>query len=232
MKKQFYILNLFLAILLITNQNLALAQRAEESNDNSSESAPSSRERNNRKMERTVKYKKPLSVKKIKQQTRAAGSRTIGCKLPIEVNKLYLIAPENHVALTAKERPTFYIYLDRVPSQPIRYSLNSQKELLFQQTIEIARKGIIPITLPPGIYLEESREYFLTLGIVCEPRNPIKDFHVTVEFMKINLDRNLDSDLTSNVLWYDLLDLAYKSFDQKLFLSLINQIGFSKFQLD
>lgn len=184
------------------------------------------RENRNQRDRRNIKYKKPINTEKIQQQTRAGGSRSQGCSSPLKISKLYLIAPQDHVGLTDKKRPTFYLYLDKIPTRAMRYSLNSQKELVFQKTINIKQKGIIPIRLPEGVELKEAGEYYLTIGLICEEKKPIKDFHASIKFIKINSKEMLSNNLSSANLWYDILDEVYRSNNRALFMSLTNQIGF------
>jgi len=250
MKKKYYFLSLPLATLLttISDPNFIQAntkdsqageihratliskevqKNSEQTNSPRRETDSSrSRENSNKKPQRNIEYQPPVSAEKIRQATRAGGSRTRGCEQKLEVKKLYLIAPQDRVAFTSQKRPTFYLYLDRVPSQNLRYSLNSNKKLVFQTTITIAQKGIVPITLPENIALEPSGEYFLTIGLICDRNIPIKDFHVSVKFVKIHDNSNLELPLSLNNLWYDLLDFAYKSDNKALFLSLADRIGF------
>jgi len=183
-------------------------------------------------IERFQKSQENLFNENIFQKTRASERRIKGCKQPIKVNKLYLLAPRNLLAATNKQRPTFYIYLDKVPSQPIRYSINSQERRLFEEIIHIEKKGVVPITLPPNVTLEATGQYYLTLGIICNREIPVKDFHINVKFAKVNVNQNIQSKMPSNIYWYDLLDFAYKSQDDRLFLLLAHQVGFNDIELN
>lgn len=239
----------FLAIYLDPfgmSSTLAMRSRSEteidrnrEGSDRTLEETTSEEKENREQQNSQIEYQLPREVEYQRQRTRSGGNRGKKCDRPLNNEGIEIIAPEDHVALTINSQPTFYVVLKEVPQAEIRYSINSTDRLLFVETTPVDRRGIIPITLPQSVKLDTPGEYFLTLGLVCNQEIPVNDPHVRVKFRKIYSSSSLEAELKSadstvqsakilarSSLWYDALDLAYKSKDDSIFRSLASQAGF------
>lgn len=88
---------------------------------------------------------------------------------------LYLLAPKDHVGVTASDRPTLAWYISSVPDVPVEFALVEEgvPTPLWKQKIEVRKAGIATISLPENLsQLVVGREYKWSVRLICNPVSP------------------------------------------------------------
>ena len=103
------------------------------------------------------------------QRTEGSGSR--GCDR--EEAYLQLLVPQDHIAATTSERPTFLWYVSKT-SMPIRFVLadpTKEKPILDKQ-MPPKKSGIIGVELPLSTKLAVGKKYRWTVSLICNEKHP------------------------------------------------------------
>jgi hypothetical protein len=171
------------------------------------------------------------------EQTEGAGTRpaSVGLcpgDLPTENASLTPLVPHRDQALSARERPTFFVYIPETSARQAVFTLRDEGEsYYYEQSIAIERTpGVIEITLPadaPGLVAD--RDYTWFLSVACNralrPGDPMISGHITrvvadpsVPDVWSETSTSVPQDVTGwhaqltpylqNQLWYDALAIA------------------------
>ena len=170
-------------------------------------------------------YNRPSDTSRRDGSQRRTISGSRGCER--QSAQLTLLIPEDHIALTASEHPTFLFYLSDLPARPIRISIvDPQKpEPIFDRTLTINKAGLFSVTIPPTVSaLENGKTYILTAGILCHPTRMSASAYISVNFQKIALNSYQQKKLerastlleraqiyAKEGIWYDALAASYEA---------------------
>lgn len=186
-------------------------------------------------------YVPPAKDRK-QQEATASGSR--GCPgKPVNITSLI---PTDHTPTTISAQPNFLFSVEFVPNLSVRFSLVEPRvsEPLWESNIAVNRSGILSVSIPPSVSLEEGKKYVWNLEVICNPNHPSESWldrgAVTRVPLKPELARKLaeaNSELekavilANNGIWYDAIAISYHDRDEakanSYFKGLLAQIGIS-----
>jgi hypothetical protein len=168
------------------------------------------------------------------QRRTASSSR--GCSGE-EIAQLTIIAPQDEIALTTLDRPTFFIYLSKIPSHHVKMSITHPKESepYFETDLKVEKAGWQRIEVPASRQsLKAGETYILTAGILCNPLRLSDSIYARITFKKVNLSAQAKQKLAlaandlekagiyaTEGIWYDAIKYAYQ--DRNYFNFLISQ---------
>jgi hypothetical protein len=113
---------------------------------------------------------------------------------------LYLLAPKDHVGVTASDRPTFFWYISNVSDVPVEFALVEEgvPTPLWKQKIEVQKAGIVSIPLPENLpQLAVGREYKWSVRLICNPVSPSAASPYISWIRKVPLTESLRSRLSN-----------------------------------
>lgn len=160
-----------------------------------------------------------------RQATHTEGAGSRGCNVD-QVVKLKLIAPQDHVGLTTSAQPTFFWYVSRPTTLPLRFTLVEQDEPepLVDSYFRLKQGGIVKFKLPPNITLQPDREYRWTVSLICNKQRPSANMYAFTWIRRSTLPASFalqleeaETDLEKGLvyarsgLWYDAVALLYKA---------------------
>lgn len=182
------------------------------------------------------------------QRTEGSGSRSTGCRGGTD---LQLLAPQDHIAATTLERPTFLWYVSNT-SMPIRFVLSESgtgaKKTILNKQINPSKPGIIGVELPLQAKLAVGKKYLWVVSIICNKKHPSENIYAYAQMERVAMSMTLKQavQVTDNNqkaiayaqagVWYDALANLYKlhiahpqdkQATQNL-VQLLNQVGLSK----
>lgn len=183
------------------------------------------------------------------QRTEGSGSRSRGC------NRggvhLQLLAPQDHIAATTSERPTFLWYVSNT-SMPIRFVLSEPgpgvKKPILDKQINPSKPGIMGVELPLKAKLALGKKYRWVVSIICNKKHPSENIYAYAWMERVAMTTTLKQavqvkDNSQKAIayaqagvWYDALANLYKLHiahpeDKQAaqnFFGLLNQVGFSR----
>lgn len=183
------------------------------------------------------------------QRTEGSGSRSRGC------NRggvhLQLLAPQDHIAATTSERPTFLWYVSNT-SMPIRFVLSESgtgvKKTILNKQINPSKPGIMEVELPLKAKLAVGKKYLWIVSIICNKKHPSQNIYAYAQMERIAMSTTLKQAVqvkdnkqkaiayAQAGVWYDALANLYKLHiahpeDKQAaqnFFGLLNQVGLSK----
>ncbi|MGF1487678.1 MAG: DUF928 domain-containing protein [Prochloraceae cyanobacterium] len=226
-------------IAAITLGNVVKAERSESQTlENQTEETNKKQTRSSREIEvnpteiSPVVYNAPPDSSR-HQKTRTASTRV--CSYPI-IGDFHLLAPDDHVALTADQNPTFYVYFESIPNTELRYSVGNPDNYITDRRVKISEPGLLPIEINPENKEFPSDLYYLTIGLVCKDGRSRADKFIRLRFVKIDENRlqivknssnstlETVATLAKDGIWYDALNEAHSLKDKEVFLNLLSQI--------
>lgn len=104
------------------------------------------------------------------------------------------------VELTVSDRPTFFVYIPKTTAASAELILtnDSGTEFLTQSSIPLTGEaGVVGITLPPQVNLQENQTYQWSIALVCDPDDPSSNLLVDGWVERRPLDRNLAAQLAA-----------------------------------
>lgn len=182
------------------------------------------------------------------QRTEGSGSRGTGCR---GGTNLQLLAPQDHIAATTSERPTFLWYVNNT-SKPIRFVLSEPgpgaKKPILDKQINPSKPGIMGVELPLKAKLAVGKKYRWVVSIICNKKHPSENIYAYALMEKVAMTTTLkqalrEKDNTQKALayaqagiWYDALANLYKLHvahpkDKQAtqnFFGLLDQVGLSR----
>jgi Domain of Unknown Function (DUF928) len=157
------------------------------------------------------------------QRTTTSTSRGCNEKEP----PITVVIPPQQIATTAKNHPTFLLYIPGTPSRPIKISVTEPNvtESIFETELTVTKSGFHSVSVPTSRQgLESLKTYVLTVGMLCNPRRPSQSAYTRISFKKVEIDfktkRRLESAKSELEraqiyekagIWYDAIASAYKS---------------------
>ena len=153
--------------------------------------------------------------RKQQQQTQSAATRGCERKLP----QLQILAPADHVAASAAERPTFLFSISEQPLHPLKISLTQPHapQALWKDERRVER-GIFSVSLPESLQLSPGQDYILTAALPCDPEKPESSSYVRVVFQRAAMPSERGAKweqspelFTQWGLWYDALYWSYQN---------------------
>ena len=153
--------------------------------------------------------------RKQQQQTHSAATRGCERKLP----QLQILAPADHVAASAAERPTFLFSISGQPLHPLKISLTQPHvaQALWKDERRVER-GIFSVSLPESLQLSPGEDYILTAALPCDPEKPESSSYVRVVFQRAAMSPSQSAKgghspevLVQSGLWYDALSWSYQN---------------------
>lgn len=173
-----------------------------------------------------------------RQKTAASGSR--GCHIA-DLPTLTVLTPEDHTAVTISAKPTFFLHLSKVSSQPIWVTVTEPgvAKSIFSKELKPQTPGIFSVSLENDSELRPNTTYIFAVGILCNPERLSDSIYTRIAFKRIaptpELKQQLFLAATStekaqilavNGIWYDALTASYEEKeDSTLFRSLLKQVG-------
>lgn len=163
-----------------------------------------------------------------RQIVTAGGSR--GCPNQTDIG-LTLLVPNDHIATTVSEHPTLFISVDKIPEQPLRFTLARPdiSEPLVEKRLSVKSPGIIRITLPSYTPpLEIDRDYYWTVMVICNEKRPSENAYARTPIRRIPMTAGLrreigtaNDDLTRaeiyarSGIWLDAISAGYQAYSQE-----------------
>jgi Domain of Unknown Function (DUF928) len=157
------------------------------------------------------------------QKTTTSTSR--GCNE--QEPSITIVIPSQQIATTAKNHPTFLLYVPGIPSRPIKISVTEPNvtESIFETELTVTKSGFHSVSVPTSRQgLESFKTYVLTVGMLCNPQRPSQSAYTRISFQKVNLDSQTkrllklaQSELERAQIyekagiWYDALASGYKA---------------------
>jgi hypothetical protein len=130
---------------------------------------------------------------------RTTSNASRGCE-DLSNLSLYLLAPKDHVGVTASDRPTFSWYISNIPNVPVEFVLVEEgvPTPLWKQKMEVQKVGITTISLPKDApQLLVGREYKWSVRLICNPVSPSASPLYISWIRKVPLEKGLRSQLSS-----------------------------------
>ncbi|TVQ42844.1 MAG: DUF928 domain-containing protein [Gloeocapsa sp. DLM2.Bin57] len=154
---------------------------------------------------------------------------------------LQILAPDDHLGLTAQTHPTFFWYLnlEENQSRTIKFTLVEvgRTEPIFEQ-IFIADGSpslkLMQFTLPDTVEpLKINQTYRWTVTVVCNLQRPSSNYFSSTMFKVISKrNQSFNYSLETNAIlsarqgiWYDSLYYAYSSGNSQLFAQLLKEVN-------
>lgn len=167
----------------------------------------------------------PNAQKIDQRRTLGSGSRSI-CQNPINSNEsVSLLVPEEKVFhMTSSSSPAFYLLSNISSDLNLKFSLvnpNDEKPLI-EDNIQIDKPGLVKISLPATLKIDEGKPYIWNIAIPCK-NNIDRNYDVlSAGIKKVNKINNSKVNTISsyqeksniyavNGIWYDAFDSAIKS---------------------
>lgn len=157
------------------------------------------------------------------QQIEVQGTRRDSCIATKDFPQL--LAPKNHIAVTASARPNLLIDFPTTFEVPVLMILSDrQGKVWYQEQIQ-AKFGISRLQLPKQEQQLPEGNYYWTVVIQCRSELALNPYaRVEFQYRSLNLSPRLKSDpilLAEQGLWYDAIALAYRQDDDSLFQKLL-----------
>lgn len=180
------------------------------------------------------------------QRTEGSGIR--GRCAQSQNTYLKLLAPDNHIATTISERPSFLWYLE--PTMlPVRFTLTEtgQESPVIAQQIKIKQPGIIKFDLPAEVKLKVGKKYRWTVSLTCNEKRPSANTYASAVMERVEIPLKLKQRIGTNGeekidlyeetgIWYDALAARFQEWKEKPenklvgvnFFKLLEQAGVSQ----
>lgn len=152
---------------------------------------------------------------------------------------LLLLAPPDHLGLTAQTHPTFFWYLNQPTNQPrtLKFTLveMGQTEPLLEQNLIADTSSSITLmqfTVPDTVApLKVNHTYKWTITIICNPQRPSSNYFSSTTFKMVLVEPNPLQyspeeeaiSLARKGIWYDSLYYANLSTNSDLFTELLKE---------
>jgi hypothetical protein len=107
---------------------------------------------------------------------------------------------ETAVEGTVSDRPTFFVYIPKTIARSAELTLtnDSGTEFLTQFSIPITGEaGVVGMTLPPQVILQENQTYHWSIALVCDSDDPSSNLLVDGWIERRPLDHNLAAQLAA-----------------------------------
>lgn len=202
-------------------------------------------------MAQVFKYVPPTS-RGIFLRTTGGGARG-GC-LNSTPASITLLVPNNHVAQTAQERPTFSWYVSNPTSGavPMEFALVEPgvASPLFVKSLKADKTGLVQLELPKNApSLQPGREYRWAVSITCNAQRPSENVYVMGWVKRVAATANQAKAIAQagsdnqragvyaqSGLWYDALTAISKSVQAnpqdsstfESFVSLLDEVGLTE----
>ena len=158
---------------------------------------------------------------KIRQQVRKTGASRGECNIPLN-DTVTLLVPQDHIASTVLERPTFLWNVSQKLSLPLRFTLlEPGKKPIFVKQLN-PEPGIVALKLPQNsLPLKIGKTYRWTVTIVCNQKRPSRNLFAQAWIERVALPKSNNlSETTFNSsfcsaeyaqlgIWYDALSCNY-----------------------
>lgn len=156
------------------------------------------------------------------QRTKGAGSRG-GCPRYTNTN-FYLLAPDDHVAVTVSDPPTILAYVSK-PGIPFVVTLAEANAInpLYKKNLTSVREGIIKIEIPKNKSwkMKAGSKYRLTFSLSCNRKRLSENPYAQVDFRYVSASTSLQRELQVEPseraeiyaragIWYDALASSYR----------------------
>jgi hypothetical protein len=155
--------------------------------------------------------------KTISAPTRTLGGGSRGCYQQVTTH-FRLLAPSDHVGVTALGRPTFAWQMASASAVPMQLALVEVgvSAPLWVTTLPKTQAGLNQITVPDHVQeLQPERRYRWTLSLICNPKRPSQNAYATAWIERIALTSEQQASLKAspkqeranvlaqNGIWYD-----------------------------
>lgn len=158
---------------------------------------------------------------KVRQQARKAGGSR-GCNLHSN-DTVTLLVPQDHIATTTSNRPTFLWHLSQRSSLPLRFTLiEPGKKTIFTKELD-PEPGIVALILPQSSRpLEIGKTYRWTVTVICNKMKPSRNLFAQAWIERVSSPKSnksfsentndpsfCDVNYAQKGIWYDALACNY-----------------------
>lgn len=145
----------------------------------------------------------PSAPERNPPKSTAAGGRRGGCVLGELPIKAITPGDDNHIK-TVSSQPPFFIYIPKTKAQTAQFVLKNKdgNRVDFQEIPVKNGDYIVQINLPSNINLQEGREYWWEVSLVCNPMFINSGNYTKGKIEKVSLDESVQNQIkmTSNTL--------------------------------